>query len=217
MSAGNSAQRARMLEDLGVELVRINQVDGTPGLVTGADFAATEAAAVQIAAERNGFYVDQFRDINSVRAHEQGTGPELWRQLDGAIDGFTACVGSGGTFVGTARFLKRQRPALVCAAVEPEGAEVLAGSSVRKARHLLQGTGYGSIPHCWDPKLMDLSLAVSDEEGSDWRKRLARQEGLHVGYSSAANVCAAAKLLRSGRLRPNATVVTILCDTGLKY
>jgi cysteine synthase len=110
-------------------------------LVTGADIAAAKAAAEQITVERNGFHVDQFRDINSVRFHEEGTVPELWKQLAGAVDGFTACVGSGGTFVGTVRFLKRQRAAVVCAAV---------------------------------------------------------------------------KLLQSGRLRFNATVATILCDTGLK-
>ena len=138
MSAGNSPQRARMIQDLGAELIRVPQVDGTLGLVTGADIAAAEAAAVRVAVERNGFHVDQFRDINSVRAHEEGTGPELWRQLDGVIDGFTASVGSGGTFVGTARFLKRQQPAVVCAAVEPEGAEVLAGNRVRKRRHVLR-------------------------------------------------------------------------------
>ena len=63
---------------------------------------------------------------------------------------------------------------------------------------------------------MDLSLAVTDQEASDWRNRLARNEGLYVGYSSAANVCAAVKLLQSGRLRLNATVATTLCDTGLK-
>jgi len=217
MSAGNSRQRARMIQEFGAELVRVPQIDGTEGFVTGADIAAAEAAALQIAADRNGFYVDQFRDNNSVRAHEEGTGPELWKQLDGAIDGFTACVGSGGTFVGTARFLKQQRAGLICAAVEPEGAEVLAGHSVRKARHILQGTGYGVAPHLWEPELMDLSLPVTDQEAIEWRSQLAHKEGLHVGYSSAANVCAAVKLLRSGHIRLNANVVTILCDTGLKY
>lgn len=217
MSAGNSAQRARMIQDLGAELVRVPQVDGAAGLVTGTDIAAAEAVAVRIARERNGFYVDQFRDINSVRAHEEGTGPELWKQLAGEIDGFTACVGSGGTFVGTARFLKQHNPEIVCAAVEPEGAEVLAGHSVRKAGHVLQGSGYGAVPHCWDSNLMDLSIAVTDQEASDWRNKLASREGIYVGYSSAANVCAAVQLLRSGRLRVGATVATVLCDTGLKY
>lgn len=217
MSAGNSPQRARMIQDLGAELILVPQVDGSPGLVTGADIAAATAVALRMAAERGAFYIDQFQDPNCVRAHEEGTGPELWRQLEGGIDGFVACVGSGGTFVGTARFLKRQRPGLVCAAVEPEGAEVLAGKPVSKAQHLLQGTGYGAAPPSWEPGLMDLSIAVSDEEASQWRGRLARQEGLYAGYSAAANVCAAVKLLGSGRLRREAVVATVLCDTGLKY
>jgi cysteine synthase A len=64
---------------------------------------------------------------------------------------------------------------------------------------------------------MDLSIAVSDAEAEAWRQRLAREEGLHVGFSAAANVCAAVRLLNSGRLSRDAVVATILCDTGLKY
>jgi len=217
MSAGNSAQRARMIQDLGAELVLVPQVDGVPGSVTGKDIQAATAAAIRIAEERNALYIDQFHHEGSVRAHEQGTGPELWSQLNGNIDGLVACVGSGATFVGTARFLRQQRLSIVCAAVEPEGIEVLSGKAVLRTRHILQGTGYGSIPPCWDSSLMDLSISVYDEEASDWKARLARYEGLHVGYSAAANVCAAAKLLKSERVRRGATVVTILCDTGLKY
>ena len=85
------------------------------------------------------------------------------------------------------------------------------------ASHLLQGTGYGSVPPHWDPGLMDLALAVSDDEAARWRRLLATREGLHVGYSAAANACAAASLLASGRLPEDAVAVTVLCDTGLKY
>jgi cysteine synthase len=217
MSAGNSPNRARMLRDLGAELVLVPQVDGVPGAVTGADIQAATAAAIHLAQERNALYVDQFCEEGSVRAHEEGTGPELWNQLDGALGAFVACVGSGGTFVGVSRFLRSRRPEIVCAAVEPEGIEVLAGNQLRRTRHILQGTGYGSVPQCWDSGLMDLSIPISDDEASEWKARLACCEGLHVGYSSAANVCAAAKLLDSGRRLRDRTVVTILCDTGLKY
>ncbi|HYO12538.1 MAG TPA: pyridoxal-phosphate dependent enzyme, partial [Thermoanaerobaculia bacterium] len=89
--------------------------------------------------------------------------------------------------------------------------------TIRKPRHLLQGTGYGVVPPHWDPELADVLLAVSDEEATRYRRLLAKKEGLHVGFSAAANVCAVVKLLRNGRLRGEATVVTILCDTGLKY
>ena len=217
MSAGNSSERVRMLEALGTEVVLVPQVDGAPGQVTGADVKAAAEAARRLARERGALYVDQFHNPSSVAAHEHGTGPEIWDALGDRLDAFVSIVGSSGTFTGTARFLKGRRPEIVCAAVEPEGCEPLAGRRIRKPRHLLQGTGYGVVPPHWEPELADVLLTVSDEEATRSRRLLATKEGLHVGFSAAANVCAAVKLLASGRLREEATVVTILCDTGLKY
>lgn len=217
MSEGNSPARARMLEALGAEVILIPQVDGCPGQVTGADIAAATERAEEIAAERNAYYVDQFNNPACVKAHEVGTGPEIWEAVDGDIDAFVAAVGTGGTFVGASRFLKRERPDLTCIAVEPDGAAVLAGKGVTKPCHRLQGTGYGRVPPQWGPELADGFLAVSDEEAGVYRSLLARREGLHVGFSSGANVCAAVKLIESGRLGRDPTVVTVLCDTGLKY
>lgn len=217
MSAGNSPERAAMIRDLGGQVLLVPQVDGAPGMVTGADIEAASRWARELAREVGGYYVDQFNNPGSVLGHERGTGPEIWTQTGGRLDAFVAAVGSGGTFVGTAAFLKSRRPDLLCAAVEPAGAAVLAGEPVTKARHLIQGTGYGAVPPHWRPELMDLSLAVTDGEAEEWRGRLAREEGLHVGYSAAANVCAAVRLLESGRLPRGAVVATILCDTGFKY
>jgi cysteine synthase len=154
MSAGNSPQRARMLEALGAEVILVPQIEGEPGQVTGPDIAAAARVAEKLAAERGGFYA---------------------------------------------------------------GCQVLAGQAVTKAKHLLQGAGYGSVPPMWEPELMSCSIAVSDEEATTWRQRLAIEEGLHVGFTAAANVCAATKMLSSGVLAPDATVATVLCDTGLKY
>jgi cysteine synthase A len=217
MSAGNSPQRARMLEALGAEVVLVPQVDGRPGEVTGSDIQAATEVAVELAGRKGAFYVDQFHNPSCLAAHEEGTGPEIWEALGGRLDAFVAIVGTGGTFLGTSRYLKRRRSGILCAAVEPAGAEVLAGRPLAKPKHLLQGTGYALVPPQWDPTLADLFLAVYDEEATEWRRLLATREGLHVGFSSGANVCAAARLLASGRLPPEATVVTILCDTGLKY
>ena len=217
MSAGNSQERARMLRALGADLVLTPQVDGQPGQVTGPDINAAVVRARQIARERQAFYVDQFNNPGTVRAHEEGTGPEIWNALGDETDAFVASVGSGGTFVGTSRFLKRKKPRIICAAVEPEGCEVLAGRPVVRSRHLLQGTGYGDVPPQWDAALADVFAAVSDAEAIHFRELLAGKEGLHVGFSAAANVCASVKLIESGRLGKSPTVVTILCDTGLKY
>lgn len=217
MSEGNSPARARMMEAFGAKVVRIRQVSGEPGKVTNEDIEAARRAAMKAAEDCGAFYVDQWRNAACVAAYEQGVGPEIWRQTGGAIDAFVMIVGSGAAFVGTSQFLKSRDPEILCVAVEPEGAEPLAGKPVTKPQHVIQGTGYAHIPDRWRPELMDFSIAVSDEDAEMWRARLGAMEGLFVGYSSAANVCAAARLLKSGRLSENAAVATLLCDTGLKY
>jgi len=215
MSNGNSPRRAEMLRGLGAEVELVPQVEGEPGRVTGADIDAAVGVARRLAVERAAFYVDQFNNPACVEAHELGTGPEIWRQTGTRVDAFVALVGSGGTFVGTMRALKGYRPTIEGIAVEPLGAEILAGGQVTKARHLLQGGGYGVVPPRWQPELMSAALAVSDEEAADYRRRLGSAEGLYVGFSAAANVAAAARYLRDRG--PQTVAVTVLCDSGLKY
>lgn len=217
MSAGNSPERVRMIEGLGAEVRLVPQVDGAPGQVTGADIKAALDEALRIERETGAYFVDQFNNPSGVLAHQDGTGPEIWDALDGQLDAFVTSIGTGGTFIGTSRYLKSRDPNIRCIAAEPVGAEVLAGEAVTKPRHLLQGSGYGAVPPQWDATLADGFLAVTDEEATEYRRRLAKEEGLYVGFSSAANVCAAVKLIDSGQLGETPTVVTVLCDTGLKY
>ncbi len=217
MSAGNSPQRARMLEALGAEVVLVPQIDGAPGQVTGADVNAAADMAKHIAAQRGGFYVNQFHAPECAQAHRETTGPEIWEQSGGRVDAWVAAVGTGATFLGVAAALRERNPSILCVAVEPEGCQPLAGLRVIKPRHLIQGTSYGSVPAHWDSSLMDSSIAITDEEVERWRRLLATREGLHVGYSAAANVGACAALLASGQLSADAVVATVLCDTGLKY
>lgn len=217
MSEGNSPNRARMLEALGARVVLTSQVDGSPGQVTGKDITAATERAIELAKETNAYYVDQFNNPSSILAHLRGTGPELWSDLGRGLSAFVAAVGTGGTFVGTSLFLKLKNPNVTCAAVEPEGAEILAGKPVTNPTHNMQGIGYGmQVPH-WREELVDQYLAVTSEEAAAWRAELARVEGLHVGYSAAANVCASVKLAKSGLAGAVPVIATILCDTGLKY
>lgn len=217
MSSGNSPQRAKMLHNLGAEVILVPQVDGNPGQVTGKDIAAAVAKAKELVQTKKAFYVDQFNHPGSILAHEEGTGPEIWNAQGGKIDAFVAAVGSGGTFIGTSRFLKKLNPRIMCIAVEPEGADILAGNPLSKPKHIIQGIGYGIIPSHWDPKLADMFITVSDQEAEQYRKLLAVKEGLYVGFSAAANVCASMKLLKKNVLNSQPNVVTVLCDTGLKY
>lgn len=217
MSSGNSPERAKMMRALGAEVILVPQVDGKAGMVTGSDIEAAALRARELAKECKGYFVDQFNHPGVVLAHEKGTGPEIVNALGAKPDAFVSVVGTGGTFVGVSRYLKSVSSGILCAAVEPKGAEALAEQPVTKTAHLLQGAGYGEKPPLWQDELADCFLNVSDEEASYYRQQLAQRESLHVGFTAAANVCAAVKLLSSKRLSKQATVATLLCDTGLKY
>ncbi|MFO7782183.1 MAG: PLP-dependent cysteine synthase family protein [Spirochaetia bacterium] len=217
ISEGNSTKRAAMLRALGTDVRLVPQEDGQPGQVTGKDIEAAAEQAERHARHIGGFYVDQFNREGGVKAHEEGTGPEIWEALGGEIDGFVSVVGSAGTFIGTSKHLKRKSPHVVCAAVEPEGAEVLKRGRVEKPTHLLQGAGYGFVPPKWDASLADHIISVQDEETLEMKDDLARIEGVFVGFTAAANVVASIKLYDMGFLRKGAKVATILCDTGYKY
>lgn len=216
MSEGNSLERRRMLRALGAELVLVPQVgEPRPGQVSRADLDAVERRTAELTRELGAFRPHQFENLSNVRAHELGTGREIWEQSGGRVDVWVAMVGTGGTFVGVARALKARHPALHAYAVEPEGATVLAGRPVRDPNHKLQGAGYAAIPPLWDSDCCDGALAVTDEEAIATARLLATREGILAGFSSGANVAAALRLARD--LSRDAVVVTTVNDTGLKY
>jgi cysteine synthase len=216
MSEGNSLERRRMLRALGAELVLVPQAgESRPGQVSRADLEAVERRTSELTAEFGAFRPHQFENLSNVRAHELGTGREIWEQSGGRVDVWVAMVGTGGTFVGVARALKERQPALRAYAVEPEGAPVLAGRPVRNPNHKLQGAGYAAVPPLWDSSCCDGALTVTDEEAIATARLLATREGILGGFSSGANVAAALRLARD--LPADAVVVTTVNDTGLKY
>ena len=217
MSEGNSPQRASMLRGLGAKVVLVPQVTGVQGKVTGEDIDAVATEAKRISEQENAFYVNQFHAIEGVNAHYFGTGTEILNALDNKVDAFVSVVGSGGTFIGTSKKLKEVNPNIVCCVVEPQNAEILAGQTVTQKQHIMQGMGYAMIPPLWDSALPDEFFAISDDEAEKMQYDLAIHEGYFVGYSAAANVVASIKLAQSGILKPNSNIVTVLCDTGLKY
>lgn len=217
MSRGNSEERAQMMAALGAEVVLVEQTDGAQlGHVTGEDLALVEATARRITTERNAFRADQFHLAGNANAHQHGTGPELWEQSGGAIDLFCEFVGTAGTFVGVARYLKAQNPNVKCVLVEPEGAAVLAGEEVVNPNHRIQGGGYAMEDlRGIEPDLVDGTIEVSDEDAIEASRRLAREEGIFAGFSSGACVTAAERLLSNEY--PGATVAVVLADSGMKY
>jgi len=214
MSEGNSPERRKILKALGAEIILTAQVDGHPGMVTGKDIEYAASVAKNIAAEREGFYADQFNNPSGIRAHYETTGPEIAEDLKN-IDAFIATVGTGATFIGTSEYLKSRNRKIRCIAVEPENAAVLKSGTIINPLHIIQGTGYCKVPPLWEPDLADDIITVTDNEVKEMTGRLSSEQGLYAGYSSGANVKAALKYLETTKSRGN--VVTILCDYGYKY
>lgn len=216
ISVGNSPARVKILKALGADVILVPQISGEPGKVTGPDIAKAEEVAKETALKTNAFYADQFNNPSSVKAHYSTTGPELFNELGNRLTAFIAIIGTGGTFIGTSRYLKSRSTSIKCIAVEPRDAAFIKTGRVINPKHIIQGTGYGFIPPQWDNSVVDDIITVSDEDAFRTKELLGKTEGLFVGFSSGANVAAAIKQLEKMNDQ-NSCVATILCDTGFKY
>ena len=217
MSRGNSVERARQMMALGAEVVLVDQEpDSVPGRVSGADLERVFQRTAEVVAERNAFEVDQFINTACVAAHENQTGPEIWAQSDGQVDVFVDIIGTGASFTGISRYLRRKNPSIRTYLLEPAGAAVLAGLPATDPGHMLQGAGYCKT----NLALLDRSLVtdyvqVTDAEAANAARHLAAQEGVLGGFTSGAHLAAAWKLLADRE--SGATIVFLVCDSGLKY
>jgi cysteine synthase A len=174
-----------------------------------------EDAARKVAASRDAFLVDQFIRRENALAHEQGTAQEILQQTGGAFDAFCDFAGTGGSFTGCAKAFKKAADPIRCYLIEPAGAEVLAGKVAPYAEHPIQGGGYSRELPLIDKKFVDGFLSVTGADARHWARRLASEEGIFGGFSSGANVAAAAQLL-AGEMA-GGSIVTMICDSGLKY
>ncbi|CAN5469372.1 cysteine synthase A [soil metagenome] len=169
--------------------------------------------AARLLAERTeSFQTDQMNNSDQLAAYHR-LAAEIWDQTGGEIDGFVQSVGTSGSFRGTAEALRRQRRPIRMVAVEPFESAVLSGGP--SGAHKIDGIGAGYAVPLWRRDLADQIEQVSTEDAKAMALRLAREEGLFAGTSTGANVIAALRLAR--QLGANATIVTILCDTGMKY
>ncbi len=216
MSEGNSPERRVLLAAYGAKIELVPQMPGgVPGKVSGDDLALVETRTQEIVKALNGWRPDQFRNPSNPRAHEVGTGPEIWSQADGKLAAFTALVGTGGTFIGVARALKSRDVGIRCLAVEPEGAQTIAGKTTTVPGHVLQGGGYAMIPPQWDASLCDGTLPMDDATAVACARDLAKKEGIFAGYSTGGNVAAAMRI--AATLPEGQAVATIACDSGTRY
>lgn len=215
MSEGNTPERARMMRALGAEVVLVPQLkDSKLGQVSGADLAEVERVTQELTHKYNAFRADQFNNPSNLTAH-QITGEEIWQQSGGKVDAFISIAGSGGTFGGVSRILKKYNPDVRCYLVEPAGAPYLAGKPITQPNHKIQGAGYMMDLPKVPRDLVEEYLTVTDDEAVETARQLAKKEGIFGGFSTGANVAAALRLAREAN--PGEVLVTTAGDSGLKY
>jgi len=199
-----SIERRKLAAALGAEVVLTPGSKGMSGAIEKALSLAKE--------DKRYFVAGQFENPDNPLAHYRTTGPEIWKDMEGDIDFFVATVGTGGTISGTAKFLKEKNPAIRIVAVEPQTSAVLEGKAAGK--HGIQGIGAGFIPRNYESSLVDSIIAVRDEDAMEMARRSAKEEGILVGISSGAALCAALQVCDENKGK---RVVVLLPDSGERY
>src|SRR5688572_76521 len=189
----------------------VTDVPSDGGRITETLIKAMISRAQELAAQPGHWWCDQLNNHDAIDGYVP-MGEEIW-QSAGPVDAFVHSVGTAHSIHGTARALRAHRPDTLIVAVEPAESAVLSGGPT--GSHRIEGIGIGFLPPLWDPDEVDGIEQVSTADAWAMARRLAREEGLFAGASSGANVVAALRIAE--RLGPNATVATILCDSGLRY
>jgi len=170
--------------------------------------------------EPNGvIWANQFDNLANRRAHVDGTGPEIWAETGGRVDGFICAVGSGGTLAGVAEALRACKPDVAIGLADPHGAALYSyyttGELHAEGSSITEGIGQGRITRNLEGLKIDHAYRIADEEALEQIFDLAEHEGLNLGGSSGINIAGAIRLARD--LGPGKTIVTILCDYGARY
>jgi cysteine synthase A len=170
--------------------------------------------------EPNGvIFADQWNNLANRRAHYETTGPEIWRQTDGKVDGYICSIGTGGTIAGTSTFLKDQNPNVTIGLADPFGAAMYShfkdGEIKSEGNSITEGIGLGRVTPIIEDITIDKPYQIPDEEALGIVFDLARHEGLVLGGSSGINVAGAVRLAKE--MGPGHTIVTMLCDSGTRY
>jgi cysteine synthase A len=204
-----SAEKRHHTRALGATLTLIQSVGG------GMDATLTRAmieAARQIQERKGSFWTDQLKNADQLAAYTK-MADEIWEQSGGTVDAFVQSVGTAASVRGTGERLRQKKPGVRIVAVEPAESAVLSGG--KTGSHKIEGIGAGFVVPLWKSAAIDEIARVSTEEAMAMSRRLAREEGLFAGTSTGANLVAALKVAE--KLGAGATVVSVLCDTGIKY
>jgi len=204
-----SEEKIRTMRAFGAHLTIIQSENGE---ITAKLIKDMIEAARQISQRPGHWWVDQIGNQDAAAGY-YSMGEEIWEQTGGKVDAFVHSVGSAHALNGVAKALREHASDLYVAAVEPSESAVLSGKP--KGSHKIEGIGIGFIPTHWKPDEVDEILTNSTEEAIQMCRRLAREEGIFAGTSSGLNVVAALRVAE--RLGSDATVVTLMVDSGLRY
>ncbi|MBS4201466.1 cysteine synthase family protein [Bacillus sp. FJAT-49732] len=199
-----SREKQTLMRALGAEVINTPTELGMEG--------AIQKAKELLAEIPDAFYPGQFHNPNNPATYYETIGPELYEALDGKIDIFVAGAGSGGTFMGTATYLKERIREVKCVVVEPEGSILNGGEP---GSHRTEGIGMEFIPPFMDTSIFDEIYTISDQEAFYTLKEAARLEGLLIGSSSGAALAASLKEAR--KAKPGTNIVTIFPDSSERY
>lgn len=198
-----SQEKQGLMRALGAEVINTPTEKGIKGAIEKAQ---------QLAEEEQAFSPSQFSNPANPETYVHTLGPELWEALDGKIDVFVAGAGSGGTFMGTSRYLKSQNEEIKTVIVEPEGSILNGGES---GPHLTEGIGMEFLPDYMDRNLFEAIHTITDKQAFAALKELAKREGLLVGSSSGAAYVAALREAKAAK--PGSHIVTVFADSSERY
>lgn len=201
-----SVERRNLLKAYGAELVLTEGAKGMKGAIEKAEELKNEIA--------DSIVLGQFVNPANPAAHKATTGPEIWKQTDGAVDIFIAGVGTGGTISGVGAYLKEQNPDIQVIAVEPATSAVL--STGKAGAHKIQGIGAGFIPDTLDTSIYDEIIPIENEDAFTEGKKFAVTEGVLVGSSSGAAL-KAATIVAKREENKGKNIVVLLPDSGDRY
>jgi cysteine synthase B len=196
-----------MPADASTERIQTMKAYGADLVLTSAEGGMEEARDVVTRMEREGRgrVLDQFANPDNPRAHEEGTGPELWHQTEGRITHFVSAMGTTGTITGVSRFLKSRNPAVQIVGAQPAEGSKIPGIRAWPPEY---------VPKIFDPSAVDRTMEVRQADAEETARQLARQEGIFGGVS-AGGACWAA--LQVAREVEGATIVFVVCDRGDRY